>query len=116
MSFAAQGFPRLRSVLLAAAFLMSFAGSASARQRIPDVPECRGALTKKIVRQAKSAKIDPGVAYAENHRGSAPASVRCASALWRALHAETPGSPMGPRGVPAPTGVDTRAHKPPVVE
>ena len=116
MSLVAQGFPRLRSGLLAAAFLLSFAGSASARQRIPDVPECRGALTKKIVRQAKSAKIDPGVAYAENHRGSAPASVRCASALWRALHAETPGSPMGPRGVPAPTGVDTRAHKPPVVD
>jgi hypothetical protein len=115
MSLVAQGFPRLRSGLLAAVFLLSFAGSASARQRVPDVPECRGALTKEIVRQAKSAKIDPGVAYAENHRGSAPASVRCASALWRALHAETPGSPMGPRGVPAPTGVDTRAHKLPVV-
>src|SRR5947207_13583436 len=100
MSLAAQGFPRLRSGLLAAAFLMSFAGGASARQRTPDVPECRGALTKKIVRQAKSAKIDPGVAYAENHRGSAPASVRCASALWRALPAETPAGPCGRAACP----------------
>src|SRR5437870_3685397 len=116
MPFAAQGFPRLGSVLLAVAVLISFAGSASARQRFPDVPECRGALTKKIVGQATSAKIDPGVAYAKNHRGSAPASVRCASALGRALHAETPRSPMGPRGVPAPTGVDTRAQRPPVVD
>src|SRR5438270_2636433 len=114
MSVVFQGPSRLRSVLLAVAVLISFAGGASARQRIPDVPECDGALTKKIVERAKSAKSDPGVAYAKNHRGIAPASVRCASALWRALHASKPGPTMSPRGAAAlAEAVDTRAVQKP---
>src|ERR1051326_2883822 len=73
--------PFMKRSLLLAAVMMSFAGGALAETRVPDVPECRGIVTK-----AKAAKTDPAVAYAREHRGSAPASVRCSSALWQAFH------------------------------
>src|ERR1051326_1797626 len=78
--------PFMKRSLLLAAVMMSFAGGALAETRVPDVPECRGIVTKAIVAKAKAAKTDPAVAYAREHRGSAPASVRCSSALWQAFH------------------------------
>src|ERR1043165_535701 len=81
----------MKRSLLLVAVMISFAGGAVAetRQRVPDLPECRGVVTKEIVAGARSAKTDPAVAYAKEHRGSAPASVRCYSALWRAFHETT---------------------------
>src|ERR1041385_149351 len=81
----------MKRSLLLVAVMISFAGGAVAetRQRVPDLPECRGVVTKALVAGARSAKTDPAVAYAKEHRGSAPASVRCSSALWRAFHETT---------------------------
>src|ERR1051325_5023918 len=83
-----QGIHMKRSLISVVAVFFSFVVSASAatRQRVPDVPECRGVATAEIVAQARAAKTDPAGAYAKEHRGSAPASVRCSSALWRAFH------------------------------
>src|ERR1043166_7987661 len=80
----------MKRSLLVVAVMISFAGGAVAetRQRVPDLPECRGVVTEGMVARARAAKSDPAVAYARDHRGSAPASVRCSSALWRAFHAD----------------------------
>jgi hypothetical protein len=76
----------MKRLLCAIAVMTSFAGGAVAKTSVPDLPECRGVVTKAIVAKAKSAKSDPAVAYAKTHRGAAPAKIRCTSALWNAFH------------------------------
>ena len=76
---------------------MLFSGTAFAVAPPSAVPECGGVLTKKIVAQATVGKSDPAAAYA--NKSALPPSLRCASALWQALHpAPRAMATAGPEG------------------
>ncbi|HEV2721585.1 MAG TPA: IPT/TIG domain-containing protein [Thermoanaerobaculia bacterium] len=98
---------------------MLLSGSAFALPPQPDVPECRGLLTKKIIAQATVGKSDPAAAYA--NKAKLPPSLRCASALWQALHpAPRRFSPADAEGIrrekrTAPLRVEPYQGPPPTV-
>ena len=62
-------------------------GSSKQAERI-DLPQCRGIVSQDILVAVDAAKTDPAVTFAKNHPGAKkPASVDCASKLWRATQA-----------------------------
>jgi len=74
----------MQRIVIGAVIVISLIGTANAKA---DLPDCSRVSSPAQIENAKTARRDPAVVFAEQYAKSAiPASVACQSKLWQALH------------------------------